>query len=158
MVSSWRFVSFYISWDCSSLVSFSCLCLCTFHWDRFLFHFISRFLIPWKEYHWITYSVMHFLLKEGRKMQTSLLKHKSQVLAGGVSPPCFFCEDLCPWAALESPCWCWFCSLPLPIRRALYCWSSARHLLYYLVNVMDATFSASSLFGAKTWDCKLEGD
>lgn len=161
MVSSWRCVSFYVRmkrfWRFWMKV-------CSFYigtvplWfpSAAYAHFIeARFLIPWKGWHQIQCDA---LPSRGRKMQTSLLKYKSQVLAGGVSLPYFLCGDPCPWATLESHCWPSFCSLPLPIRRALYCWSSARHLLYYLVNVMDASFSASSLFGAKTWDSKLGGD
>lgn len=141
-VSSWRFVSFYIRWDCCSLISFSCLG--TFHWDKVFYSLKGQHLIP------------YIFLR--RKMQTSLLKDVSQVLTGGVSLPNILCGDLCPWATLESHCWSSFCSLPLSIRRAPCCWSNARHLLYYLVNVMDASFSASLLFGAKMWDCKLGGD
>lgn len=70
-VSSWRFVSFYIGWDCCSLISFSCLG--TFHWDKVFYSLKGQHLIP------------YIFLR--RKMQTSLLKDVSQVLTGGVCLP-----------------------------------------------------------------------
>lgn len=111
------------------------------------------FFLLWKG---ITHTATYFLLRAEAALSSEA---QIQSVSWGYFPslPYYLCEDDCPWATLVSQYCFSFCSLPLPVRRTPYCWPTAKHLLYYLVNVMDTSFSAFSLFGAKTWNCRLEG-